>query len=83
MRKYDMKYGGDILKNLKKLRQEANLSQEELAQKAGISRVAISLLERGKSVNPMSSTVKKLSDALNVDPKVLLCNEEYVDITKD
>ena len=50
------------MKNLKKLRQEANLSQEELAQKAGISRVA---------------------NALNVDPKVLLCNEEYVDITKD
>ena len=64
MWKYDLKYGGDILKNLKKLRQEANLSQEGLAQKAGISRVAISLLERGKSVNPMSSTVKKTFECI-------------------
>ena len=60
------------MKELKRLRQQANLSQEELAKKAGISRVAISLLENGKSVDARGSTIKKLSEALNVDPKVFL-----------
>ena len=63
------------MKELKRLRQEANLSQEELAKKAGLSRVAISLLENGKSADAKSSTIKKLSDALNVDPKVFLCQQ--------
>ena len=71
------------MKELKRLRIEANLSQEELAKKAGISRVAISLLENGKSVDAKGSTIKKLSDALQIDPKVLLCSETYVSINKD
>ena len=63
------------MKELKRLRQEAKLSQEELAKKAGLSRVAISLLENGKSADVKGSTIKKLSDALNVDPQVLLCSK--------
>ena len=64
------------MKKLRQLRREANLSQEELAKKAGISRVAISLLENGKSVDAKGSTIQKLSEALKVDPKVLLCPKE-------
>ena len=68
------------MKELKRLRLAAKLSQEELAKKAGLSRVAISLLENGKSTDAMSSTVVKLAGALNVDPQVLLRSEAYVNI---
>lgn len=69
------------MKKLKQLRQAAHLSQEELAKKAGISRVAISLLENGKSGDARGSTILKLANALNIEPNVLLCSDAYVSLT--
>lgn len=49
---------------LKDLREKKGMSQEELAQKAQVSRVTISNLETGKQRNVTSDTLLKLSNAL-------------------
>ena len=46
------------------IRAEMNLSQEELAKMAGISRTTLSSIERGIS-NPDGKTTAKLVKALN------------------
>jgi transcriptional regulator with XRE-family HTH domain len=45
----------------------AGLSQEALAEAAGLSTHAIWLLEAGRSADPRPSTLKSLADALGVD----------------
>jgi predicted ATPase/DNA-binding XRE family transcriptional regulator len=49
---------------LRQLRSAAALSQEELAERAGISRRAISDLERGLSLAPRLETVRLLADGM-------------------
>ena len=66
-----------ILKILKELRLQADLTQEELAKKAGVSRVNIAMLESGKQPTAKSDTIIKLAKALDVDPGALLCPESY------
>ena len=63
----------NFLQELKKYRIEAGLTQEQLAEKSGISRVTIANIERGILSFIISSTVIKLADALKVDLQVLLC----------
>lgn len=63
------------MQGLKKHRLEAGLTQEQLAQKSGVSRVTIALLESGKQTITKSSTIIKLSEALNVEPQDILCSE--------
>ena len=60
------------MKILKVFRIQANLTQEELAKKADISRVNIAMLESGKQPTAKSDIIIKLAKALNVDPGVLL-----------
>lgn len=50
---------------VKKLRWERGVSQETLADEAGISEMTLNHLEQGKTT-PRVSTVKKLADALGV-----------------
>lgn len=50
---------------VRSLRARRGMSQEELAKRAGISRVSVSEIENGKR-DPGSSTVAKLADALGV-----------------
>lgn len=59
--------GGDImLYRLKELREQRKMSQEELSEKAGVSRQIISSLESGNNeVNTTTATLQKLSAALN------------------
>lgn len=52
------------MKKLREIREAANLSQEELAEKAGLSRVTISMLETGAQTNATANTLRKLSVAL-------------------
>ena len=52
---------------LRKLRAEAGLTQEELAEAAGLSPRAISDLERGVVTTPHRDTVRLLADALHLD----------------
>lgn len=49
--------------NLKALRKQKGMSQEELADRAGISRLAVLHAENGKNL-PTLATSKKLSDVL-------------------
>ncbi len=51
--------------NLRKLRKEKNLSQEELAEKVNITRKTISLYERCSSF-PSSEKLEAFADALGV-----------------
>lgn len=51
---------------LRRLRETARLTQEELAERAGISVKAISALERGRRQRPYPNTVRALADALGL-----------------
>jgi tetratricopeptide (TPR) repeat protein/transcriptional regulator with XRE-family HTH domain len=51
---------------LRKLRTEARLTQEELAEAAGLSPRSVSDLERGIAVTPHRDTVRLLADALQL-----------------
>lgn len=60
-----------IAENLKRLRQEQNLSLGQLAEKAGVSKVMLSQLEKGNA-NPTINTVWKITGALGVPYTQLL-----------
>jgi predicted ATPase/class 3 adenylate cyclase len=51
---------------LKRHRLAAGLSQEELAERAGVSRRGVSDLERGARTNPRPATTRLLADALGL-----------------
>ncbi|WP_167538487.1 helix-turn-helix domain-containing protein [Streptomyces albofaciens] len=51
------------------LRRSAGLTQEELAQAAGISVRALSYMERGRSRGPQRRTVEALATALRLSPQ--------------
>jgi transcriptional regulator with XRE-family HTH domain len=52
---------------LRQHRTAAGLSQEELAERAGLSRRGISDLERGVHGSPHPATVRRLAEALDLD----------------
>ncbi|MBB3236693.1 helix-turn-helix domain-containing protein [Phyllobacterium endophyticum] len=58
-------------RNLRTLRQAKDLSQEELAHRAGIDRTYISALERNV-YNPSIDVVERLANALGVEAAELL-----------
>lgn len=66
-----MEIGEIIGYNLKKLREERRLSQGQLAEMAGVSKVVISQIEKGDS-NPTINTIWKLTGALNLPYTSLL-----------
>ena len=49
------------------MREKAGLTQEELADRAGLSPNAVSALERGQRRRPYPHTVRSLADALGLD----------------
>ncbi len=57
---------GDILR---RYRERAGLSQEELAERAGLSAAAISALERGIRNQPHPTTLRRLADALGLSER--------------
>jgi predicted ATPase/DNA-binding XRE family transcriptional regulator len=54
---------------LRRLREAVGITQEELAERAGLSREAISALERGLRRYPHPQTVRALSDGLGLSDK--------------
>ena len=50
---------------LRALREASGLSQEELAERAGLSSHAVSALERGTRTRPYPHTIRSLADALD------------------
>jgi transcriptional regulator with XRE-family HTH domain len=62
------------LPRLRAVRVARALSQAELAERAGVSRVAITRLERG-DVDARFATIRKLAEALGVEPSDLMPTE--------
>jgi len=58
-------------KNLRKLREERGMSQEALANEAGVAFSQIGRIERGVR-SPTLSTIASLAKGLGVEPKKLL-----------
>jgi len=50
--------------NLRKIRKEAKISQEELSKKSNVSRSIISGLESGRTIVTTTGTLTKLASAL-------------------
>src|SRR5215210_2040283 len=51
---------------LRRLREKAGLTQEELASRAGLTAKAVSALERGERKRPYPHTVRSLAEALGL-----------------
>ena len=66
------------LPHLRGLRQQAVLSQEQLAERSGVARDTISKLETGKR-KAYPTTVRKLAASLDVEPRMLLGGVEYTE----
>ena len=50
---------------LKEVREEKRMTQEELAEKSGVSRPTIVALENGKTTDVKMSTLQKLANAMD------------------
>ena len=61
--------------NVRRLRREFGMSQEELADRAGLHRTYIGMLERAEK-NVTIYNIERLSKALGVTPSNLLENRE-------
>ena len=57
------------MNKLRQARKQMGLTQKELAEKAGISRVTISGLESGRVVVMKTSTMAKIADAMQKSVK--------------
>lgn len=68
--------------NIKKHRKEKNISQEELAEKIGVSRQSISLWENGKA-NPGLDTITELASILGVPVGALIDSENIEEHKND
>lgn len=60
---------------VRELREKAYLSQQQLADKAGLTKSAIFKLETGRIVNPHGVTLRRIADALGVDPSELIVRD--------
>ena len=61
----------DFGSQLRALREAAGLTQEELAERAGVTSYAVSALERGRRQRPYPHTVRSLADALGASDEQL------------
>lgn len=61
-----MDVGAMIADNLSKLRRDRHMSLGQLAEKAGVSKVILSQIEKGSKSNPTINTICKIANALNV-----------------
>ena len=68
----------NIADNIKRIRELRNMTQEQLAEEAGVDRVTVARYESGK-MSPSSRTIVKLADALRVTPNKLLGESESLD----
>jgi transcriptional regulator with XRE-family HTH domain len=62
---------------LRELREERNLSQEQLGFESGYHRTYISLLERGKK-NPSLKAVFRLASSLKISPSEIIRRVEQL-----
>ena len=62
---------------LRLIREYRGMSQQELAEVSGVSKVAISRLENSRR-RPRWSTVRALSEALDADPRKIFPSDDGV-----
>jgi transcriptional regulator with XRE-family HTH domain len=60
---------------LRRLREERILSHRELALKANLSPTTVLKLENAEKSKPHPRTIRKLAEALDIDPRELLAEE--------
>lgn len=65
-----------------KLRKQLNLTQQELSDKIGITRAALSHYEKDRR-EPDTSTIVKLSDFFQVSTDYLLKGEDFISRAKE
>lgn len=65
-----------LSENLKRIRAERGISQDELAERSGVSKGQISKLEVGIQKNPVLETVVAISSALGVSIEELVFGTE-------
>lgn len=65
-----MKLRRVVAQNLRRLRRKSDLSQEELADRAGLNRNYIGMIEREEN-SPTVDALEQISEALHIDPIVL------------
>lgn len=61
--------------NVRRIRQELGLSQEELAERAGVHRTYVGMLERSEK-NVTIYNIERIALALDVEPALLLTRIE-------
>lgn len=66
-----MKLREKLAGNLRRLREARGFSQEEFAERAGLHRTYVSMIER-QTRNPTIDVLEKIAGALEVDPAELL-----------
>tara|TARA_A100001391_G_scaffold65878_6_gene41537 strand:+ start:12776 stop:12994 length:219 start_codon:yes stop_codon:yes gene_type:complete len=64
-----------VAKNLRRLRQEQSVSQEELAHRAQVNRNYVGMIER-EEYSVSVDLLEKLADALSVDPMEFFHGDE-------
>lgn len=62
--------------NIRRMREAAKLSQQELADKSGVSKAQISRLENGSQKNPQIQTVIAIATELGTTIEELIFGEE-------
>ena len=73
----------DTGSKIKRLREQADMTQEELGKLLGVKRAAINKYESGLVVNLKGSTIEKLCKIFNVTPQYLLTDDEcFTDASK-
>jgi transcriptional regulator with XRE-family HTH domain len=68
-----MKLRRTVARNLRRLRQKRGLSQEELADRAGLNRNYVGMIEREENA-PTVDALEQLAKALDVNAAELLSN---------
>ena len=67
-----MKLKKALARRLKALREQAGLSQQDVAVRGDLSLSLVAKLEQGKKADPRASTILALAEALGVKPGALL-----------
>lgn len=70
---YDMDIVNVFAQNMRKYRLEKHLSQEALAEKAGLHRTYISAIECGRRSIALEN-IQRIADALEIDTSLLFVN---------
>ena len=68
--------------NIKNYRKESNMSQDDLAEKLGVSRQSISLWETGQT-QPTIDNIIALAKIFNISSDMLLGSSDIVNISQD